>query len=127
MKSVRIIFSLAAAWGFLALIPGLFAETGVGAALPFAISQPEYYYGFYGLALVFQLLFVMIALDPVRFRPLIPIAILEKLSFFLPVTILFMQGRVAMGGAFVGAMVDGILMVLFGLAWWLSRNGDAAG
>ncbi|MEO9601444.1 hypothetical protein [Parasphingorhabdus sp.] len=118
MKFVRIIFGLAAAWGFFALIPGLFAEAG---------PQPEYYYGFVGLALVFQLIFVMIAIDPFRYRALIPIAILEKLSFFLPVTLLYMQGRVAVGPVFYGAMIDGLLMLFFALAWYLSRKAGEAG
>lgn len=113
MKIVRIIFALAAAWGFVAVIPGLFAEAG---------PRPEYYYGFLGLALVFQLVFVLISFDPARYRPLIPIAVLEKFAFFLPVTLLYLQGRVAMGAVFFGAMVDGLFMLLFALAWLLSRR-----
>ena len=113
MKSVRIIFAAAAVWGFIAVVPGLFGDAG---------PRPEYYYGFLGLALVFQLIFVMIALDPARFAPLIPIAVLEKLAFFLPVSLLYAQGRVAMGPVFVGGMVDGLLMLLFLLAWYLSRK-----
>ncbi|WP_321327692.1 hypothetical protein [uncultured Parasphingorhabdus sp.] len=113
MKYIRIIFALAAAWGFLALVPGLFGEAG---------PRPEYYYGFIGIALVFQLIFILIATDPARYRALIPIAILEKLSFFLPVTILYAQGRVAAGPVFVGAMVDGLFMLLFAIAWLLSRK-----
>ena len=118
MKFVRIIFAVAAAWGFVALVPGLFAEAG---------PRPEYYYGFIGLALVFQLIFILIALYPARYRALIPIAILEKLSFFLPVAILYQQGRVAMGPVFVGAMVDGLLMLLFALAWLVSRRAGRSG
>lgn len=117
MKIVRIIFALAAAWGFLALVPGLFGEAG---------PRPEYYYGFIGIALVFQLIFILIATDPARYRALIPIAILEKLSFFLPVTLLYAQGRVPMGPVFVGGMVDGLFMLLFGLAWLLSRRAGPA-
>ncbi|MEH6829116.1 hypothetical protein [Parasphingorhabdus sp.] len=124
MKFVRIIFALAAAWGLLALVPGLFVEAGGGPSP--VIAGPEYYYGFTGLALVFQLIFIMIAIDPVRYRPLILIAILEKLAFFLPVTILYWQGRVAIGPVFFGAMVDGLLMLLFALAWFLSRRTGQA-
>ncbi|MGB5722877.1 MAG: hypothetical protein WBM39_00565 [Parasphingorhabdus sp.] len=124
MKFVRIIFALAAAFGFLALIPGLFVEAGGGSSP--VIAGPEYYYGFTALALVFQLIFVMIAFDPDRYHPLIPIAILEKLSFFLPVTILYAQNRVAMGPVFYGAMIDGLFMLLFALAWWLSRKAGQA-
>jgi hypothetical protein len=117
MKFVRIIFALAAAWGFLALVPGLFGEAG---------PRPEYYYGFIGIALVFQLVFILIAMDPARYRALIPISILEKLSFFLPVTILYAQGRVAMGPVFFGAMVDGMFMALFALAGLVARREGQA-
>jgi len=117
MKTVRIIFAAAAVWGFLAVVPGLFDEAG---------PRPEFYYGFLGLALVFQLIFVMIALDPGRFAPLIPIAILEKLAFFLPVSLLYAQGRVAAGPVLVGAIADGLLMLLFALAWILSRKAGRA-
>jgi len=122
MKVVRIIFALAAAWGFLALIPGLFGEAGFNAAMPPAITHPEFYYGFYGVALVFQLIFVMIALDPLRYRPLIGIAILEKLAFFVPGMWLHSAGRLAEGGIYFGAMIDGVLALLFALAWWLGRR-----
>lgn len=125
MKSVRIIFGTAAAWGFLLLVSGLFGEARFNAAMPPAISHPEFYYGFHGLALVFQLIFVMIAIDPTRYRPLIAIAILEKIAFFAPAMILYQQGRLAVGGPFWGAMIDGLWALLFALAWWLSRNGQA--
>ncbi|NCN84572.1 MAG: hypothetical protein GW808_09205 [Sphingomonadales bacterium] len=117
MKFIRIIFVLAAAWGFFALVPGLFDEAG---------PRPEYYYGFIGLALVFQLIFILIAFDPARYRPLIPIGVLEKLAFFLPVTLLYLQGRVAMGPVFFGAMVDGLFMLLFAASWMVSRREGQA-
>ena len=117
MKSIRIIFALAAAWGLFALLPGLFGEAG---------PRPEYYYGFIGIALVFQLIFLLLPIDPVPYRALIPLSILEKLSFFLPVTILYAQGRVDTGPVFFGAMVDGLFMLLFALAWLLSRRADKA-
>lgn len=122
MKSIRIIFALAAAWGFLALIPGLFGEASFNASMPPAITHPEFYYGFYGVALVFQLIFVMIAIDPARYRPLIGIAILEKLAFFLPSMWLYSTGRLLMGGPFYGAIIDAIWAVLFLLAWWIGRR-----
>ena len=122
MTIVRIIFALAAIWGFLALVPGFFGEASFNAEMPPAITHPEFYYGFYGVALVFQLIFVMIAIDPVRYRPLIGIAILEKLAFFLPGMLLFSQGRLAEGGIYFGAVIDGIWAVLFALAWWFARR-----
>ncbi|MEM8917919.1 MAG: hypothetical protein AAGE37_03585 [Pseudomonadota bacterium] len=115
---MKIIFWGAAIFGIVALVPGFFSETQMQPP----ISHPEFYYGFHGLALVFQLIFIMIAMDPLRYRSLIPIAILEKASFFVPSLILWTQGRLVMGGPFIGAMIDGLLMLLFVLAWWLMRS-----
>lgn len=115
MRATKIIFWIAALFGIVALVPGFFAESQIQPA----ISHPEFYYGFHGLALVFQIIFIMIARDPIRYRSLIPIAILEKASFFVPSLILWLQGRLAVGGPFVGAMIDGLFLLLFVLAWWL--------
>ena len=125
MKVVRIIFGLAAIWGFIALIPGFFGEASFNAATPPAITHPEFYYGFYGVALVFQLIFVMIAVDPLRYRPLIGIAILEKLGFFLPSMLLHSEGRLAESGIYFGGVIDGVLALLFALAWWFSRRAGS--
>lgn len=122
MKMVRVIFGLAALWGFLALVPGLFGEARFNAAMPPAITHPEFYYGFHGVALVFQLIFVMIAIDPARYYPLIGIAILEKLAFFVPGIWLYSEGRLAEGGIYFGALIDGVLALLFALAWWFGRR-----
>ncbi len=122
MKATRIIFGLAALWGFVALVPGLFGEAAFNVAMPPAVTHPEFYYGFHGLALVFQLVFVIIALDPERYRALIPIAILEKLAFFAPTMWLFAEGRVQIGGPFYGAVIDGLLAALFILALDLTRS-----
>ncbi|MEL6875916.1 MAG: hypothetical protein AAGM33_10615 [Pseudomonadota bacterium] len=118
MKATKIIFWIAAIFGIVVLVPGFFGE---GQIQP-AISHPEFYYGFHGLALVFQIIFIMIARDPLRYRSLIPIAILEKASFFVPSLILWSQGRLVMGGPFIGAMIDGLFLLLFVLAWWLMRS-----
>lgn len=118
MKATKIIFWVAAIFGIFALVPGFFGE---GQYRP-PISHPEFYYGFHGLALVFQIIFIMIARDPARYRSLIPVAILEKASFFVPSLILWSQGRLAVSGPFVGAMIDGLFLLLFALAWWLMRS-----
>lgn len=116
MKTVRWIFLIAGTYGVLALIPVIFAEL-YGPP----VEAPEFYYGFAFLALVFQFVFFAIARDPLRLRVLIPICILEKLAFFGPGVVLYAQGRFAMGGPFIGALIDGVLMLLFIFAWFKSR------
>ncbi|HMG47244.1 MAG TPA: hypothetical protein VK614_07270 [Allosphingosinicella sp.] len=92
MDSVGIaarIFGIAGVYGLIVLLPLFFVEPWL-APPP---SRPEDYYGFLGSATAFQLVYLTIARDPVRFRPLMPVAVLAKLSFFVPMAILWAQGR----------------------------------
>ena len=122
MTAARLIFAVAAVYGIAVLLPGLFVETGAAPLYP-PLAQPEFYYGFYGSALVWQLLFIAIALDPARYRPLMLVAMLEKAAFFIPCLWLWQTQRLpAVSGPFIGAMVDGLLMLAFLLAWRLTRT-----
>lgn len=69
-------FRGAAIYGVLALVPLYF--------LPMPAVSPETYYGFIGCALVFQWLFWIIGGDPVKYRPLMLVAVAEKLVFAVP-------------------------------------------
>lgn len=112
----RRVYTAAAVLGIAVLAPMYFLEKRIGADLPPAITHPEHFYGFIGLALVWQFAFLVIARDPVRFRPLMPITVLEKLSFGLPVVILFLLGRVAAPVLTMG-IVDLSLGVAFLVAY----------
>src|SRR5687768_8794387 len=88
------VFLLAGLYGILVLAPQYLAESGAGLALPEPIRNPEHFYGFVGLALVWQLVFLLISRDVERYRPLMLVAVLEKLAFGMPVLILYARGRV---------------------------------
>jgi hypothetical protein len=74
-------------------------------------------YGFVGVTLAWQLLFFAIARQPVRLRPVIPFAVLEKLSFGIGVMVIYRQGRLDHSDLYFGG-IDLALAVLFMLAWW---------
>lgn len=109
-------FAVAGVYGILALAPQYFMEGKLGRDYPPPITHPEHFYGFVGLALVWQVLFLMIAKDPIRYRPVMPVAILEKLSWGLPCIILYAQGRLAPAILAVG-LIDLALGVLFALCY----------
>lgn len=119
----RLVFLIAGIWGVIVILPGYFGEKMIGAQDPPAITHPEYYYGFIGLALAWQIAFLMIAADPVRLRPLIPAAIVEKLAFATAVAILFASGRVAKLVA-ISAAVDLLFGVLFAIAYSRLGKGE---
>jgi hypothetical protein len=110
MKLARIIYTVAGAYGIVVLLPALFASPGA--------VTPLFYYAFFASALVWQFAFLVIAVDPARFRMLMPVTVLEKAAFFVPCLLLYRAGTIPADAAFYGGMVDGTLMLLFALAWW---------
>ena len=117
MTFAKRVFLIAGIYGLIVLTPMYFLEAKTGRDFPPAINHPEYYYGFIGLALVCQILFLIISTDPVRYRPVMIPAILEKISFVIPVLILFFQGRVAYMMVVV-AMPDLLFFVLFTISYF---------
>lgn len=105
-------FLIAGIYGVAALLPQYFVKPSA--------DRPDFFYGFIGIALVWQLAFILISRDVVRFRPLMPIAVLEKWSFGIPAVILFTQGRIPREMLLAGS-VDLVLSVLFLIAWLRTR------
>lgn len=119
MKFSRIVFGMAVACGFLVL-PSLYFLLGrIDRDAPPPVTHPEFYYGFVGLALLWQMVFVLIARDPVRYRPVMLIAILEKFIYTVPVVLLYLQGQVH--PKILGpSLVDPVFGVIFILAYFRS-------
>ena len=110
-------FTWAAIYGVIVLTPTLFLEGAIARATG-PITYPEYYYGFAGAALVFQLMLFVIGRDPVRYRALMPVGILEKLSFGAPCLGLYALHRLVNPSTLVFAGIDLSLGVLFAVAWF---------
>ncbi len=72
--------------------------------------------GFVGTALVFQGVFLVIARDPRRFAPIMPVTFFEKLCFGVPSIAFAATGQTPPMSAFFGA-IDLVLMVFFIMAW----------
>ena len=116
MRFARIVFRIAGIYGFIVLLPQYFTEAKTGRDFPPPITHPEYYYGFIGITLTWQLLFILLSIDPVRYRLMMIPAMLEKLVFVVPVVILYYMHRVS--GLIVGvSLVDLVLCILFVMAY----------
>ena len=110
------VFFIAGVYGILALTPMYFLEDRMSRDFPPPIAHPEHFYGFVGVALAWQILFLVLASDPIRYRLMMLPAIFEKLSFAVAAGVLFLQGRLA--GAMLGpASIDLLLAGFFGLAF----------
>src|SRR6185436_8346924 len=105
------------------LLPQYLVEWGLD--LPAPIAQPEHFYGFIGVALSWQFVFLLIARDVERYRPLMLMGVLEKLSFGLAVVMLYAADRVSAGVLGAG-VIDLALGALFVLAIVSSRASAPA-
>lgn len=120
-RFARLVFLVAGIYGLLVLAPQYFMEAQIGRDYPPPITHPEHFYGFVGVALAWQLVFLVIARDPVRYRLLMLPAIAEKLAFSVPVIVLYAQDRVATAVVAVGSL-DLVLGALFAAAFIATRD-----
>lgn len=121
MKFAKIVFRVAGVWGLLIITPLYFIFDMIGKKDPPAITHPAFYYGFVGVALVWQVAFLVISTDPVRFRPLMIAAILEKLAYSIPLLILIAQKR-SNPNDLIFAVIDLLLCFLFVIAYLRTRE-----
>jgi hypothetical protein len=124
MRFTRIVFRLAGAWGLLVLVPLYFMLDVVGRQDPPAINHPEYYYGFLGVALAWQLAFFVIGADPARFRPMMLPAMVEKFGHVAAMTVLHLRGQLRLG-QLMFQMPDLVWGVLFVSAYLATRPASA--
>ena len=74
------IFIVAGVWGVLVL-PPLFVLVDVrGRQYAPPLAYPHFFYGFLSVAMAWQIAFLWIGSDPIRFRPLMAPSILETLG-----------------------------------------------
>jgi hypothetical protein len=116
MRFARTLFLIAGIYGLVVLLPQYFLEEKNGLDFPPAITHPEYYYGFIGVGLAWQVLFLIISRDPLRYRQMMIPSVMEKAGFGIAVVVLYLQHKVSpvLLGA---AMIDLILGLLFIVAY----------
>jgi hypothetical protein len=116
MQFAKKVFLSAGIFGLILVLPLFVMEANYAKDGTGLVSSPEFYYGFAGVTLAWQIAFILISRDPVRFRPLMPAAMAEKFFFVLAIAWLASQGRVG-PNMISAAALDFIWGVLFLLAW----------
>jgi hypothetical protein len=121
MKCARIAFLVAGIYGLIVLTPLYFLEGTIARQTPPPITHIEFFYGFVGVALAWQVVFLIIARDPVRYRPLMLPSILEKISYGIALIALHQQHRIAASSFTIG-MVDWLWAALFAISFARTRS-----
>ena len=119
MRFAKVVFWVAAVWGFLALTPLYFMFDMIGRKDPPPITHPAFFYGFVGAGLAWQIAFVIIARDPVRFRPMMLPSVVEKFSYAIAGALLVSQGRMSRQDLLF-VVADAVWGVLFIAAWMMT-------
>ena len=116
MRFARWVFRLAGVYGLAVLVPQYFMEEQVGRDYPPAVTHPEFFYGVLGVAVAWQVAFLLIAHDPARYRPLMIPAVLEKATFGIAAPVLYAQQRVP-GAVLAFGIIDLVWGSLFVVAF----------
>lgn len=124
MKFAKFVYYAAGIYGIIVLLPQYFLLEKIGQDSPPAITHSEYFYGFIGIALVFQLIFLLIAREPLKYRALMPISVLEKLSFGVPCVVLYLQNRLS-AQMLAAGLIDLLLSILFTIAFFKVGDREA--
>jgi hypothetical protein len=114
MKFAKYTYLIAGIYGIVVLLPMYFLKDYVGQENPPPITHPEFFYGFVGVALAWQFAFLIISRDPLKYRSLMLISILEKAAWGIPVVILYLQSKVSVSmlAAGISDLIWGALFVV---------------
>ena len=123
VRFARVVYLAAGIVGLIEIVPLYFYEAILNRTQPPPITHPEFYYGFVGVTLAWQVAFLVIARDPLRFRPLMPVSWIEKLLYPVAIGWLYSAGRTHVEMV-PPAMLDLVWLALFVVAWILTRGQD---
>ena len=125
MKFAKTVFLVAGIYGLIVLVPQFLLERKIGVDTPPPITHAEFFYGFVCVAVAWQVLFLILSRDPIRYRPMMVPAMLEKIGFPIAVVVLYLQGRVA-PTIFIPASLDLVLLFLFIAAYRKTPASDSS-
>ena len=120
MKFAKYVFTGAGLWGIAVLAPLFFLVDIAGRPYAAPTDSPHFFYGFVAVALAWQMAFLVIGSNPVRFRPLMIPSFIEKAGYVTTVAVLHGQGRISAAEAGT-AIPDSLLLVLFVVAFLKTR------
>ena len=112
MRLARWVFRVAGLYGIFVAAPMFFLERQMAPGA----THPVFFYAWVSVNLAWQVLFVVLSTDPMRYRPMMPVCVLEKAAAVVAIPWLYVVGRVE--GMWLGAAaVDLVFAVLFVAAY----------
>jgi hypothetical protein len=103
-------------YGIAVLVPPLFLESQYNRIYQPPITHPEFFYGFFALGIAWQILFFILATDPIKYRAMMIPSMLEKIGYPVALIFLHFQNRIAPRMFALGSL-DWLFLILFAIAY----------
>ncbi len=116
MRYAKHVFLVAGIWGLIVMTPLYFMYDTIGRRYPPPITHPDMYYGFVSVTIVWQIAYLVIATDPVRYRPIMLVGILAKSLYFVTMAALYGAGRLQLS-QLAAVSPDLVIAAFFGIAF----------
>jgi hypothetical protein len=120
LRFAKRVYLIAGIWGVIIIGLNFLNERWIALNDPPPLTHPEYFYGFNAVAMAWQVLFLLLSRDPVRYRPLIPATWVEKFAYVIAIAVLYSVGRVSQFVLFF-SFTDLLLGVLFVIAYFKTK------
>jgi hypothetical protein len=121
MRFARFTFVGAGIWGITVLTPLYWLVDLTGRSYPPPTDYPHFFYGFLSVAMAWQIAFLVVGSNPLRYRPLMIPGMLEKLGHVAGVAVLYANARIPAVDA-QAAIPDLVLAILFIIAFVKTRG-----
>src|SRR5262245_42825852 len=120
MTFAKRLFRIAGRSGLLIVLPMYFVERQYGLDYPPPTTHPDFYYGFIRVTVACQVMFLIINIDPIRYRPMMLAGVVEKFTYGIAVSWLIAAGHTPQVLALT-AVIDLTFGVLFLAAFVRTR------
>jgi hypothetical protein len=116
MKFAKNVFLVAGIWGVVVMSSMYFLSDTINRRYPPPVTHPDFYYGFVSITFAWQIVFIVISTDPLRYRPIMAAALVEKFGYIATLGVLYAKDQIQFG-QFAVIVPDCILGILFIIAF----------
>jgi hypothetical protein len=116
MRFAKYVFIGAGIWGIAVLTPLFWLVDITGRQYPPPTDYPQFFYGFIAVAMAWQIAFIVIGSNPLRYRTFMIPAMIEKFGYVSLLFLLYGRSRIPAIDV-QPAIPDGLIGILFVVAF----------
>jgi hypothetical protein len=121
MRFAKYVFIGAGIWGIAVLTPLFWLVDITGRQYPPPNDYPQFFYGFIAVAMAWQIAFIVIGSNPLRYRAFMIPAMIEKFGYVSLLFLLYGRSRIPAIDV-QPAIPDGLIGILFVVAFFMTRH-----